>query len=93
MSLPIDFSSDGISYGLLFPLAGTWQMSFYSSEKGRRRGMTYLQREIIGSLPLYSFELKLADIQKSGVLVPFIPFDKKIQSSLEPLRPWVKNKG
>jgi hypothetical protein len=76
MSLPIDFGKDNKVYGLLFPIGFIWQMSFYSSERGRKTGMKHLQREITGqNQPILKFELSLTEIYERGIIVPFLQND------------------
>jgi hypothetical protein len=77
MSLPIDFSKDGKAYGLLFPIGGQWQMSFYTTERGRKHGITSLF-ELLGDLcPIKKFEFTLKEIDYRSIPVPFIPRDRK----------------
>lgn len=52
-----------------------WQMSFYTTERGRRTGIAYLFKLLGDQCPMYKFELTLAEIVKRGVIIPFIPGD------------------
>lgn len=54
-----------------------WEMSFYDSEKGRKRGISYLRSKHLGQYPLYQFELRLEDVLDVSVAVPFIPEDRR----------------
>lgn len=80
MSLPVDFGEDNKVYGLLFPLGPRekpcWNMSFYTTERGRKRGATYLVSLMGSQCPIYKFELPLAEIVKRSSIVPFLPKDR-----------------
>ena len=49
-----------------------WSLSFYDSEKGRRRGMFYHQRNYLGS-EFLTFEIKTIDLFKQSKLVVISP--------------------
>jgi len=79
MSLPIGFDKNGKAYGLLFPM-GTievpcWEMSFYSTKRGRKIGIAYLRRLEGEQCPIYEFELNRSEIVKQSRIVPLISKD------------------
>lgn len=79
MSPPISFGDDGKVYGLLYPMGALekpcWQIGFYSTERGRRTGITYLHKLLGIHCPILRFELTLSEIRERGVLAPSIPKD------------------
>jgi hypothetical protein len=80
MSLGIYFADDGIAYGLLYPTHGCqkpyWQMAFYSSERARKRGITYLHKLMGQYCPILRFELSLTEIRERSTLAPSTPKDE-----------------
>ena len=96
MSLPISFGKDDKAYGLLFSLGPLekphWEMSFYSSERGRKMGIRYLHKLLGAYCPILRFELTLSEIRQRGVLAPFIPGDR-IGELENVVKPEWKHKG
>ncbi len=71
MSQTIDFGTDGVSYGLLYPDGKRWSMSFYTTESGRKKGAKYLHG--LGLVPLLTFELTSKEILQRAQLFTLIP--------------------
>ena len=96
MSQSICFGKDGKCYGILFPMGihpqPAWEMSFYTTERGRKTGIAYLFKLLGDLCPMYKFELTLAEIVKRGVLVPFIPGDH-VGKLERVVKPEYKHKG
>ncbi|KKL70147.1 hypothetical protein LCGC14_2107840 [marine sediment metagenome] len=75
-----DIKSD-VLYGLLIGRAfknratlevrKTWDLHFYPTEKGRKRGMIYQKRQYGGDL--MTFEIKVIDLFKQAELAVVIP--------------------
>ena len=75
-----DIKSD-VLYGLLIGIAfkdrdtleigKTWDLHFYPTEKGRKRGMIYQKRQYGGDL--MTFEIKVIDLFKQAKLAAVIP--------------------
>ncbi|KKK94751.1 hypothetical protein LCGC14_2679720 [marine sediment metagenome] len=61
-------------------------MNLYSNEKGRKRGATHLQRNLIGNEPLLRFELKWDELISNGEIVPFIPDERLKPEPINKLR-------
>ena len=53
-----------------------WEMSFYTTERSRKTGIAYFFKLLGAQCPMCKFELKLAEIVKRGVVIPFIPNDR-----------------
>lgn len=76
MSKQIGFDKDGICYGLLFTFGKRWEMSFYTTEVGRKRGAKYLKS--LGH-DVLSFEITLKEIHQRAHLIPYVPkTDKRV---------------
>lgn len=80
MSLGANFNEQGMIYGLLYPMGlperHCWEMAFYSSERTRKRGITYLHKLLGAQCPILKFELTLSEIRERAILAPFIPKDQ-----------------
>jgi hypothetical protein len=77
MSLPLTLSDMGIAYGILnFPYGAPGEVSFYSSAKGRARGVAYLQRLYSRHVPMWAFEVDRRDILKQGKPIPYVPDER-----------------
>jgi len=77
----IDNIKSDVLYGLLIGRAfkdritlevgKTWDLHFYPTEKGRKRGMIYQKRQYGGDL--LTFEIKVIDLFKQAKSVAVIP--------------------
>jgi hypothetical protein len=59
MGFPVDFSKEGIVYGLLYRFCDNWVMNFYTSSRGRQIGLRTAKQY---SQTIMKFELSLRDI-------------------------------
>jgi len=76
----MEFEKDGIAYGILYPMGGEtprWEINFYSSESGRKRGIRYL-RTLFGSYcTILTFEVTLKELRLRASLIPGVPDEKQ----------------
>jgi hypothetical protein len=98
MSQSVEFGDDGKIYGLLFPMGNpeirsAWQMSFYSTPRGRKTGKRYLHKLLGEYCPVLRFELTLTEIRERSTLVPFVPTDRAGEVDEHVVNPKWRYKG
>lgn len=88
---------DGVLHGIAFRYrsGGKWMVDFYSTAKGRKRGIQSLHRTTY--YEVVEFEVNIRELLRRGRYVPFVPGEcqpKDVEEAIRMMNPPLrKGKG